>query len=549
MRISNLKLGTKIMFGYSIVLVFLIVTIFLGMSRMSLLNGHLGVIIHDRNVKVKLANDMIDKVNHIYLSMRNMALTNEQSLLDKEKNKIGEDRKNYAMAFEEITKTVRTEKGKQLLAAINEALNNGKAVNNKVMDMALAKNQTEAAAVIMKELPTQQELVINSLYALIRYQEDMTKKAGEEAAQAYNSAWFLMCLAGGLAIAISIVLAIFLTRSITKPINRVTEGLNDASAQVAAASAQVASSSQSLAQGASEQASALEETSSSLEEMSSMTKQNADNAAQAKALMSEAREIVEKVDAHVKQMASAIQEVTKSSEDTGKIIKTIDEIAFQTNLLALNAAVEAARAGEAGAGFAVVADEVRNLAMRAAEAAKSTSNLIENTITTVRKSRELTEQTQLAFRENVEISAKVGSLVGEIAAASQEQAEGIGQINKAVAEMDRVVQQTAANAEESASASEEMNAQSEQMRSYVSDLGQCVHGSNGQNGLRQASERSQPDSVRGNIKGRAIRPPLAMAKSRSARLEQLIPLEADSFRNYPGLAPCQASTPNGPRPF
>jgi len=213
-----------------------------------------------------------------------------------------------------------------------------------------------------------------------------------------------------------------------------------------------------------------------------MTRQNADNAAQAKVLMAEARQIVDKVDDQMKRMVTAIQDVTKSSEETSKIIKTIDEIAFQTNLLALNAAVEAARAGEAGAGFAVVADEVRNLALRAADAAKNTSGLIENTIVTVKNSRDLTAQTQDAFKENMQITNKVGQLVDEIAAASHEQAMGIGQIGKAIVEMDKVVQQTAANAEESAGASDEMNAQAVQMKSYVKKLVMIVDGDHNGNG-------------------------------------------------------------------
>jgi methyl-accepting chemotaxis protein len=178
----------------------------------------------------------------------------------------------------------------------------------------------------------------------------------------------------------------------------------------------------------------------------------------------------------MKDMAGAVAEITRSSEETGKIIKTIDEIAFQTNLLALNAAVEAARAGEAGAGFAVVADEVRNLAMRAAEAAKNTSNLIENTIKAVRKGNELTNATQEAFKENAEISRKIGQLVDEIAAASEEQSHGITQVNTAVSEMDKVTQSTAANAEESAAAAEELNAQAEQLKVYVEDLVRVVGG-------------------------------------------------------------------------
>ncbi|MBP7765151.1 MAG: methyl-accepting chemotaxis protein [Deltaproteobacteria bacterium] len=278
----------------------------------------------------------------------------------------------------------------------------------------------------------------------------------------------------GLALIVAAVY--FIVRSVISPINKITEGLYTAADQVSTASDEVASAGQSLAEGSSEQASAIEETSSSLEEMTAMTRRNADNATQAKSLMTAALGVVERVDGHVNNMAAAVGEVTRSSEETGKIIKTIDEIAFQTNLLALNAAVEAARAGEAGAGFAVVADEVRNLAVRAAEAARSTSGLIENTIATVQKSRDLTAQTQEAFKENKDISLKVSQLVDDIAVASREQAQGIGQINKAVMEMEKVVQQTAANAEESASAAEEMSGQSRQMKQYAADLAGIING-------------------------------------------------------------------------
>lgn len=303
----------------------------------------------------------------------------------------------------------------------------------------------------------------------------VTQDYNEFMAPAYQLAWFIS-LVGLLFLAVTIVGVYFFSRSIALPVGQIADDLNEASEQVATASSEVAQASQSLAEGASEQASALEETSSSLEEMSSMTKQNADNASQAKALTQEARQIVDKVNDQMSRMVTAIQDVTRSSEETGKIIKTIDEIAFQTNLLALNAAVEAARAGEAGAGFAVVAGEVRNLAVRAAEAAKNTSDLIEKTIVTVKNSNDLTQQTQDAFKENMVISTKIGQLVNEIAAASHEQAQGIGQIGKAVAEMDKVVQQTAASAEESASASEEMNAQAIQMKTYVSRLLTIVEG-------------------------------------------------------------------------
>lgn len=316
-----------------------------------------------------------------------------------------------------------------------------------------------------------------------------------------------------------------LARGIVRPIGIAAEKLNAGSDQITSASHEIASASQNLAEGASEQAASIEETSSSMEEIASMTKQNADNANQAKAYMTEARGIVDRVNQQMEAMTESIKEVARSSEETEKIIKTIDEISFQTNLLALNAAVEAARAGEAGAGFAVVADEVRNLAMRAAEAAKNTSALIENTINVVKRSSQLTDATRLGFQENVDIAIKVGNLIDEIAAASDEQAQGIGQINTAIHEMDKVVQQNAANAEESASASEEMNAQAVTMRDVVEELVSVIGG-------------TSTNQIRFTVKSGSTSLPLArdkVEKPRSVKSEQVISCnelkEGGTFKN------------------
>ncbi len=277
-----------------------------------------------------------------------------------------------------------------------------------------------------------------------------------------------------IAIVTGIGLSVLISRSISRNLKRTIAGLSEASEQISSASGQVAGASQQLAEGSSEQAASIQETSASLEEISSMTKQNADNANQADDLMKDANQIVGEANSAMVKLTDAMSDISNASEETGKIIKTIDEIAFQTNLLALNAAVEAARAGEAGAGFAVVADEVRNLAMRAADAAKNTSELIEGTVAKVRGGSELVEQSNNAFSKVTESSSKVAVLVGEISAASHKQAEGVEQVNRAVTEMDKVVQQNAANAEESASASEEMNAQAEEMKAMVLELVELV---------------------------------------------------------------------------
>jgi methyl-accepting chemotaxis protein len=205
---------------------------------------------------------------------------------------------------------------------------------------------------------------------------------------------------------------------------------------------------ESLAEASSEQAASGEETSSSLEEMSSMTKLNSENANNANRMMKEANQIIGSANDSMDDLTNSMGEISKASEETQKIVKTIDEIAFQTNLLALNAAVEAARAGEAGAGFAVVADEVRNLAMRAADAAKNTADLIEGTVKRIKDGVDIVGTTNEGFSKVADSSAKVGELLVEIATASNEQAQGIEQVNIAVAQMDKVTQQNAAGSEE-----------------------------------------------------------------------------------------------------
>jgi len=243
--------------------------------------------------------------------------------------------------------------------------------------------------------------------------------------------------------------------------------VSQATEQVSSASQQISAGSQSLAQGANEQASSLEEISSSLEEMTSMTKQSADNANQAKSLAVEANGNAKCGVEAMKKMVEAIQKIKVSSDETSKIIKTIDEIAMQTNLLALNAAVEAARAGEAGRGFAVVAEEVRNLAQRSAEAAKNTANMIAESVKNADDGVKIAGEVSSVFASIDGSAKKVNDLISEIAAASQEQSQGIEQVNTAVAQMDKVTQQNAANAEESASAAEELSSQAEELQGMV----------------------------------------------------------------------------------
>jgi methyl-accepting chemotaxis protein len=290
----------------------------------------------------------------------------------------------------------------------------------------------------------------------------------------------LLAMIAGGALAAAILIWFVMARGITRKIQDVVRQLTEGAEQVASASGQISSASQSLAEGATEQAAGLQETSSSLEEMASMTKKNADNAQQANTLAEEAKKSAGTGAESMNRMNAAILDIQKSSDETAKIIKVIDEIAFQTNLLALNAAVEAARAGEAGKGFAVVAEEVRNLAIRSAEAAKNTASMIEESVKNSKNGVDIATEVGKVLEEIVQSVGKTTNLVSEIAAASQEQAKGIDQVNSAVSQMDKVTQQNAANAEESASASEELSAQAQAMNEMVNQLAVLVDGGNSQ---------------------------------------------------------------------
>jgi methyl-accepting chemotaxis protein len=286
----------------------------------------------------------------------------------------------------------------------------------------------------------------------------------------------IVCIAVG-AMVLGVFLAWLISGSIVAPLRDMAQALGSSADQTSSAASQVAAASQTLAEGASEQAASLEETSSSLEELSSMTKRNAENALQAKTAAGQARQSADGGAEQMKAMIAAMDAIKAASQDITKILKTIDEIAFQTNILALNAAVEAARAGEAGAGFAVVANEVRSLAQRCAAAAKETAVKIDDSVAKSQQGVQISAEVANSFSTIQERIRQLDSLVAEIATASQEQSQGISQVNTAVTQMDQITQSNAGSAEESASASEELNAQAESLKDTVTNLQELVGGS------------------------------------------------------------------------
>jgi methyl-accepting chemotaxis protein len=347
-----------------------------------------------------------------------------------------------------------------------------KAANAKLAEKWLAREEAATKRTVLAKSIIEQakNIAVMGLGDMTRAAETTTSTIS--VSSQFISAGIIFGLLFSMAIAVVIV------RSITKPIKRVIDALDLNAEQVNSSSNQVSSASRQLAQGASKQAARLEESSTSLEEMASMTRQSADNAGKADNLMRESQSTVKGGIAAMERMSDAIDRIKTSADKTAKIIKTIDEIAFQTNLLALNAAVEAARAGEAGKGFAVVAEEVRNLALRSAEAAKNTADLIEGATKNAEAGVNVTSEVAKALSAIQESAGKVATLVAEIAAASKEQAQGIEQVNAAVSEMDKVVQQNAASAKESAGASEELYTQAQELNALVTQLMEIVGGRN-----------------------------------------------------------------------
>ena len=341
-----------------------------------------------------------------------------------------------------------------------------------VIDIAAADVN---AAIMFMSTADEKFLILNkSLADLNQLEIKLGEQKFDASMKSYDSTIVIFVATFVVSILIAFVVSIWITRMIIRPIReiianlkRVAEGdlacrlnmemkdeigelvqsVNTMRMKMGDAVGQALQVSRVLADAATEQAASIEESSASLDEIASMTKQNAGNTAEANQLMISVKDSIQKANESMVELTTSMKEITGASEQTQKIVKSIDEIAFQTNLLALNAAVEAARAGEAGAGFAVVADEVRNLAMRATESAKNSSNLIGDIVVKVKGGQSLVDATSTAFNQVSASSEKVVALMGEISVASREQSEGVDQINTTIAGMSSTTQLNAGNAE------------------------------------------------------------------------------------------------------
>ena len=436
--------------------------------------------------------------------------------------------------------SITTSEDRDLFEKLKEARNQYRIIRGQLLDLIDAGKTDEAMLFFNTSVDPAAEKYNRFLDQEFALNFRNGHRETAQTAKATANAMSNILGISSIVMVLGIIVATIITTGLNKVLRQLALSMSDGSAQVASAAGQVSASSQSLAEGSSEQAASIEETSSSLEEMSSMTKRNAENSRQANDLARQTRGAADKGAADMQAMSGAMTEIKNSSDEIAKIIKTIDEIAFQTNILALNAAVEAARAGEAGMGFAVVADEVRNLAQRSAQAAKETAAKIEGSISKTALGVELSRKVSVALDEIVGKARQMDELAAEVANASNEQSQGIIQVNVAVGQMDKVTQTTAANAEECASAAEELNAQAQTMQAVVRELLLLV-GGKGESAARKPKARSlptnefhpaapkaHPASSNGNGNGHATAAP-AMATAAKGR--NVIPMSGD-FKDF-----------------
>ncbi|MDR2349761.1 MAG: methyl-accepting chemotaxis protein [Deltaproteobacteria bacterium] len=432
------------------------------------------------------------------------------------------DAVNHANATLQLTKTLISESS---TPANVEALTRLATATQELIDTSSALQVAMAAETANK--PKREQIRSDMLAAADKVNASfttLTNEFADESISSLNRTILTLTVGFVVAIILSLFMGIFITRGITVPINTIINTLSEGAQEVDTASGELSAASNTLAEGATENAASLEETSAALEELSSMTKRNSDNAVEANSLMTQTNDAVSRAESSMANVISAMDQIATSGNEIGKIIKTIDEIAFQTNLLALNAAVEAARAGEAGAGFAVVADEVRNLAIRSADAAKNTADLIAATISNINSGSEMVNSTSENFHNEATNSSKVAQLVSEVAEASKEQSQGINQITTAMTQMDKVTQSNAASAEESASSAGQLSVQAGNLMNAVEDINILVHGRGGLASSAPPQRKVAPPRAKPAIAGPS---PMARKAAGRAADTKALPMDGD----------------------
>src|SRR5476649_1918502 len=513
MNIANWKIGTRLGAGLGLSLLFMIGISVVGIANLGKLNAGTNDLATDKVPKVILAYQVAGGVNDIARAMRNAMLSTDPQTVRDELDRIAQRKIENSANLDKLGQLIADDNDTQSKARF-QAVQDARAKYVVVQTEFIKRSTDEArrADVVVYLLTTvrkEQTAYLNALTDLIKFQTAAIDQAKVDAQQAYVGARTMMVVLTVLATALAAGVVVWVTRSITSPLNRavgmaqaVADGdlttridcdsedetgqllralsdMNSCLARtvgqvrqgtdtISLASQEIASGNLDLSSRTEQQAASLEETASSMEELTSTVTQNADNARQATTLVIAASDFATKGGRVVGQVVTTMGAIKASSSKIVDIISVIDGIAFQTNILALNAAVEAARAGEQGRGFAVVASEVRTLAQRSASAAKEIKELIGHSVETVDAGARLVDEAGATMDGIVSAVKQVADIMTEISAASTEQSSGIAQINQSIVQIDDVTQQNAALVEQAAAAAQSMREQADLLAQAVS---------------------------------------------------------------------------------
>ena len=511
MSISNMKIGSRLWLGFGAVLLLMAIIIAISISNLMSLEKNINSTVTDKFPKVVLANDMINSLNVIARAVRNVLLTKDKQTIQKEMDRIPEQRKIIEEKIKTLGGMVRSEEGKVLYKAIVDAHTPYLKVQDKFLALVNEGKRDEAVEMMLTDLRKAQNSLMDTVNKLIEHQTKSMEEVGKQGGEIAVRAVYEIVILGVIAFVCGIAVGMVIIRNLMKQlggepsyaadaVNRIAAGdltldliikhgdnssllyslksmqaalgnliheIKASTDTISTASREIASGNSDLSQRTEEQASSLEETASSMEELTSTVKQNTENAKQANQLAISASDVAGKGGEVVSKVVVTMDSINESSRKIVEIISVIDGIAFQTNILALNAAVEAARAGEQGRGFAVVAGEVRNLAQRSAAAAKEIKTLIGDSVEKVEGGSKLVAQAGQTMEEIVTSIRRVTDIMSEITAASVEQSQGIEQVNTAITQMDEVTQQNAALVEEAAAAAESLEEQAQILAASV----------------------------------------------------------------------------------
>jgi methyl-accepting chemotaxis protein len=515
MNLAKMKVGTRLGLGFALVLVFLVAVTAVGILRMAQIQNRLDHVISVNNVVSRLVLDMRNNVAERINSLRVLTMIADPADMEADMNRIKELAGKYSEFQTKLSKQFDEEslpEEKELLKTVKEAEAVAMPAIAKAQELWLASKPEEATRVLVKEIRPAQKKWMTALEQLGALEDKMNAQMQVDAANGFSSARTFMIIMGLLAVAISVLAALVITRGLLKQLGgepdytasiagaiadgdlsisinttgaakdslvvemrEMRNSLRDIVSQVRTGTETIGTASREIAAGNVDlssrtemQASSLEKTASAMDELTSTVKQNADNAREANQLASAASDVAIRGGQVVSEVVDTMSSIDASAKKIVDIIGVIDGIAFQTNILALNAAVEAARAGEQGRGFAVVASEVRNLAQRSAAAAKEIKALIDDSVEKVGAGTKLVGQAGVTMDEVVSSVRRVTDIMSEIANASQEQSAGIAQVNQSIIEMDSMTQQNAALVEEAAAAAQSLQDQAGELARVVS---------------------------------------------------------------------------------